>query len=286
MATKTPAKKTKTAKVEDKAEATEEIVAVEEKTSKKESTKAPKVAKVAKKTDSKKASDTNKVKRIPRKQAEKTVRALVTKPFYSVDEAAELLSKISLSKFVGGADLTVNLSLKDKQANESIRGSITYPNRFGAEARVVVLTSPDKQIEAKKAGADHVGLDDLVEKISGGWIDFDVVIASPDAMVKIARLGKVLGPRQLMPNPRTGTVTDKIEAAVTQYKSGKTDFKMDAGKSIKLSFGKLDMEPSKLAENLQTAIDAIHSETRRLGLNAIKSIVVKPTMGPVLKIKQ
>jgi large subunit ribosomal protein L1 len=204
---------------------------------------------------------------------------------YSVEEATKLLSEVSISNFTGSADLDVILRLKSTQKNESIRGSITFPNRFGQETRVLVFAEGADVDTAKDAGADYAGSDELVKKIEDGWLEFDIAVAKPEMMSTVARLGKVLGPRQLMPSPKTGTVTENIEKAVKMYKAGKTDFKMDDGETIKLSFGNLDMEPEQLAENLETALDNIRSETRRLGLNTIKKILVKPTMGPSISIK-
>jgi large subunit ribosomal protein L1 len=221
-------------------------------------------------------------KHVSRKARMQEVEKLLTKSSYSVAEAAALLPKLSLSKFAGSATLDVVLSLKDKQANESVRGSVVFPNSFGEEKRVLVLAEPDKQRDA--AGADFVGLDDLVEKISGGWLEFDVVIATPAVMPKIARLGKILGPRQLMPNPKTGTVTEKLEQAVKMYKSGKIDFKMDGQKTIKLRFAKLDMTPEQIEQNLNAAIEAIKNEIRRLGAEALRKMIVSPTMGPSIVI--
>jgi large subunit ribosomal protein L1 len=214
------------------------------------------------------------------------IKELITKKTYSIADAAALLPKISLSSFVGSADLNIILQLKEKQENESVRGSIVFPHQFGESKKILVFAQGLKVKEAKTAGADYVGLEDLVEKIEKGWLDFDVVIAQPSVMVKIAKLGKVLGPKQLMPNPKTGTVTDDIKKAVATYKAGKTDFKMDPGKSIKIKFGKLNMKPDHLAENLKAAIDAVKNETKRLGVNAIKKIYVSPTMGPKLEISK
>lgn len=225
------------------------------------------------------------VKYIPRAERAQAVKALVTKKKYSVEEAMALLPQLSLSRFVGSANLDVILRLKEKQANESVRGSIVFPNQFGAEKKVLVLAEGEKVKEAEKAGADFAGLDEYVKKIEDGWFDFDVVIAQPSVMMKIAKLGKVLGPKQLMPNPKTGTVTESIGAAVKMYKAGKLDFKMDAGKTIKLRFGKLDMTTDQLIANFNAAMDAIKAETRRLGMGVINRIYVSPTMGPRLEVE-
>lgn len=206
------------------------------------------------------------------------------KTVFSPAEAATLLPKISLSKFAGSAELTVNLKLKAKQANESIRGSLVFPHSFGEQKKILVFAEAEKQNEAKEAGADYVGLEDLVTKVNDGWVDFDVVIATPMAMPKIARLGKVLGPKQLMPNPKTGTVTMKLADAISDYKSGKVDFKMDAGKSIKVRFAKLSQNDSEVLANLEAALETIKNETKRLGVNVISSVYVSPSMGPSLKL--
>jgi large subunit ribosomal protein L1 len=223
-------------------------------------------------------------KHTPRKEKLAKVEELIDKDTYTPEEAVELLPKISISNFVGSANLDVLLSLKEKQANESIRGSIVFPNQFAEEKVVVVFAEGDKQKEAKEAGADHVGLDELVEKISKGWTDFDVVIAQPATMPKIAKLGKILGPKQLMPNPKTGTVTDNVADTVKNYKAGKMDFKMDEGKSIKLRFGKLDMKKEELLANLNAALDAIKAEAKRLGPDSIRKVYVTPAMGPKLEL--
>jgi large subunit ribosomal protein L1 len=203
---------------------------------------------------------------------------------YSTAEAAETLAKVSTSKFVGTATVNVVLRLKDKFKNESIRGSVTLPHQFGDSKKVVVFADKGDQEKAKKAGADFVGLEDLIEKVEGGWADFDVAIATPSVMIKIAKLGKVLGPKQLMPNPKTGTVTDNVEKAVESFKSGKMNYKMDAGSCIQVKFGKLDMTPAQLQENLDKILEAIVSDTRKYGVDVINRIYVKPTMGATLRL--
>lgn len=223
-------------------------------------------------------------KRETRQQKLTKIEKLLKKQSYSVAEAAELLPQISLSKFAASCVLNVHLNLKAKQANESVRGSLSFPHSFGAQKQVVVVCEADKEDEAKAAGAMEAGMDDLVAKIAAGWTDFDVLIATPGAMLKLARLGKILGPKQLMPNPKNGTVTLKVADAVKEYKSGKVDFKMDSGKNIRLRFAKADMTTSQIAENMQAAIDAVVSETKRLGVGVIAFMQVAPTMGPALKI--
>ena len=227
----------------------------------------------------------SKEKYINRKAKLDSIIKLITKSKYSIADASELLPKISLSKFNGSCNLDVTLQLKQKQANETVRGSIVFPHQFGEQKKVLVLAQPDKVASALEAGADYAGLEDMVEKIEKGWLDFDVVIATPQVMPKIAKLGKVLGPRQLMPNPKTGTVTDNLDNAIKLYKSGKVDFKMDAGKTIKLRFAKCEMTATDITANLTAALDAIKAETRKLGPTVIKKIMVSPTMGPKLVVE-
>ncbi len=234
----------------------------------------------------KKDNKANDTKRVPRNIREAEAKKLVSEKNYSIEAAAELLPKVSISKFAGSGVLNVILSLKEKQANESIRGSVVFPHQFGEQKRVIVLADGEAVSEATAAGADHAGLDDLVTKIEGGWFEFDVVIATPAVMAKIAKLGKVLGPKQLMPNPKTGTVTDKVGAAVKTYKAGKIDFKMDAGKTVKVRFAKLDMAAEQIEANLKAAIDAIKNELRRLGPGVVNKVTIAPSMGPSIVINK
>lgn len=207
------------------------------------------------------------------------------KATYSISEAAAKLPEVSTSKFVGTASIDVVLKLKEKQKNDSIRGSVSFPNQFGDEKKVLVLAQGPAAEEAEKAGADFVGLEEFVKKIQSGWLEADVIIATPETMPQVAKLGKVLGPKQLMPNPKNGTVTANVENAVKSFKAGKVNFKMDAGFTIKLKFGKLDMTATQLEENLRAAIAAITGEVKKLSGEPIQKVLVKPTMGPSLELE-
>jgi large subunit ribosomal protein L1 len=164
---------------------------------------------------------------------------------------------IQVVKFDSSVDLHIRLGVDPRKADQAIRGTVTLPHGTGKTKRVLVLCTPDKEAEAKAAGADHVGLDEYVQKIDGGWTDIDVIIATPSVMPKIGRLGKVLGPRNLMPNPKTGTVTNDVGAAVNEVKGGKIAFKVDKAGIIHASIGRVSFEPKKIEENSQELINAI-----------------------------
>ncbi len=214
-----------------------------------------------------------------------TAKKLIDKDkHYSIDEALEILPKISISKFTGSAEITINLNLNDKQKQNPIRLSVTYPNHFGRETKVLALVDNSKEKEAKDAGADYVGLDDYIKKIEEGWMDFDIVVATPAVMPKIAKLGKYIGKRGLMPNPKNQTVTDKIDQVVKQYKSGKNNYKIGEQGSLQVVFGKLDMNKEQLKQNLDELIKAIDSEKQKLGQIVVTGVYVSPTMGPSIKL--
>ncbi|HMR92488.1 MAG TPA: 50S ribosomal protein L1 [Chitinophagaceae bacterium] len=176
---------------------------------------------------------------------------------YTLKEASELVKQISTCKFDASVDLHVRLGVDPKKADQAIRGTVTLPHGTGKTKRVLVLCTPDKEAEAKSAGADHVGLDEYVQKIEGGWVDIDVIIATPSVMPKIGKLGKVLGPRNLMPNPKTGTVTNDVANAVNDVKGGKIAFKVDKVGIIHASIGRVSFSPEKIVENSQELINAI-----------------------------
>lgn len=189
----------------------------------------------------------------------------------------------------GGFDHTleaqVSIKLPAKNKSEVIRLSVITPNKFTKEAKVLVLTDAQNSDSAKKAGADYIGLEDLVEKIMGGWFDFDVVIATPQVMPKIAKLGKVLGPKGLMPSPKNETVTEDLAKVIGNYKGGKLDFKMNETGLLNFKFGKLSMEVEKLAENFDAIYSALKAETKKYGENVVKKVYVKSTMSPSVKIE-
>src|ERR1700759_553689 len=177
--------------------------------------------------------------------------------FYTLKEATSLVKDINTTKFDASVDLHVRLGVDPKKADQSIRGTVSLPHGTGKTKRVLVLCPPDKEAEARAAGADYVGLDEFIQKIEGGWVDIDVIIATPSVMPKIGRLGKVLGPRNLMPNPKTGTVTNDVSAAISEVKGGKIAFKVDKAGIVHASIGRVSFTPEKIAANGQELINTI-----------------------------
>ena len=205
---------------------------------------------------------------------------------YSLDEAAGIVKEISSTTFDSSVDLAVSLGVDPRKANQMVRGTVSLPHGSGKNVRVLVLCTPDKEAEAKEAGADHVGLDDYVEKIKGGWTDVDVIITTPQVMGKVGALGRVLGPRGLMPNPKSGTVTMEVGKAVQDVKAGKIDFKVDKYGIIHASVGKVSFSKEKLAENANEVLSTLV----RLRPSAakgtyIKSVYISSTMSPGVRIE-
>ena len=176
---------------------------------------------------------------------------------YSLKEASALVKEINVTKFDSSVDLHIKLGVDPKKADQAIRGTVSLPHGTGKTKKVLVLCTPDKEEAAKGAGADFVGLDEFIQKIEGGWTDVDVIIATPAVMPKIGRLGKVLGPRNLMPNPKTGTVTNDVAAAIAEVKGGKIAFKVDKVGIIHASIGRVSFSAEKIAENSQELINAL-----------------------------
>src|SRR5690242_5588839 len=176
---------------------------------------------------------------------------------YSLKEASAIVKQINTTKFDASVDLHIRLGVDPKKADQAIRGTVTLPHGTGKTKKVLVLCTPDKEADAKAAGADFVGLDEFIQKIEGGWVDVDVVIATPSVMPKIGKLGKVLGPRNLMPNPKTGTVTNDVAAAVNEVKGGKIAFKVDKAGIVHASIGRVSFASDKIAENSAELINAI-----------------------------
>lgn len=176
---------------------------------------------------------------------------------YSLKEASTLVKDINCTKFDSSVDLHIRLGVDPKKADQAIRGSVTLPHGTGKTKKVLVLCTPDKEASAKEAGADFVGLDEFIQKIEAGWTEIDVIIATPAVMPKIGKLGKILGPRNLMPNPKTGTVTNDVAAAVNEVKGGKITFKVDKAGIIHASIGRISFAPEKIEENSQELINAI-----------------------------
>src|SRR6478752_3365673 len=175
---------------------------------------------------------------------------------YSLKEASTLVKDVNTTKFDASVDLHIRLGVDPKKADQAIRGTVNLPHGTGKTKRVLVLCTPDKEAEAKGAGADYVGLDEFISKIEGGWTDVDVIVATPSVMPKIGRLGKVLGPRNLMPNPKTGTVTNNVAEAVNEVKGGKIAFKVDKAGIVHASIGRVSFTPEKIADNSHELINA------------------------------
>ena len=204
---------------------------------------------------------------------------------YTIGEAAGLVKEITTTKFDAAVDIDMRLGVDPRKANQMVRGVVTLPHGTGKEIRVLVLCTPEKEDEAKKAGADHVGLDEYIEKIEKGWTDIDVIVTMPPVMAKIGKLGRVLGPRGLMPNPKSGTVTMEVGKAVEEVKMGKIDFKVDKYGIVHTSIGKVSFTAEKIADNAFEFIQTIVKlkPTAAKG-TYIKSIYLSSTMSPGIKI--
>ncbi len=204
---------------------------------------------------------------------------------YSLEAAADVLKQISYTKFDASVDIDVRLGVDPRKADQMVRGVVALPHGTGKEVRVLVLCTPDKEAEATAAGADYVGLDEYIQKIEGGWTDVDVIITMPTVMAKIGRLGKILGPRGLMPNPKSGTVTLDVAKAVKEVKAGKIDFKVDKTGIIHTSIGKVSFSPEKLAENAQEVLNTLVKLKPSSSKGTyVKSIYLSSTMSPSVSI--
>ncbi len=204
---------------------------------------------------------------------------------YKLTEAARLVKDITFTKFDAAVDIDIRLGVDPRKANQMVRGVVTLPHGTGKTVRVLVLCTPDKEEAARAAGADHVGLDDYIEKIKGGWTDIDVIITMPTVMAKIGALGRILGPRGLMPNPKSGTVTMDVDKAVNEVKQGKIDFKVDKFGIVHTSIGKVSFDPQKLAENAQEFIQTIMKLKPSAAKGTyIRSIYLSSTMSPGLAV--
>ena len=204
---------------------------------------------------------------------------------YKLSEAVEMVKEISSTRFDASVDIDIRLGVDPRKANQMVRGVVTLPHGTGKQIRVLVLCTPDKEDEAKAAGADHVGLDEYVEKIKGGWTDVDVIITMPSVMAKVGQLGRILGPRGLMPNPKSGTVTMEVGKAVNEVKAGKIDFKVDKFGIVHTSIGKVSFETPMLTENAREFIQTILKLKPAAAKGTyIRSIYLSSTMSPGLKI--
>ena len=218
---------------------------------------------------------------------QKNARAKIdTSIFYSLKDASKLIKDIATSKFDESIDIAIRLGVDPKKANQMVRGVVTLPNGTGKNLRVLALVPPDKENEAKEAGADHVGLDEYLQKIKDGWTDIDVIVTMPSIMGKLGPLGRVLGPRGLMPNPKTGTVTMDIKKAISDVKGGKIDFKVEKNGIIHAAIGKVSFSTDKIFENadefIKTVIKLRPSTTKGA---YVKSIFMSTTMGPGVPIE-
>ena len=205
---------------------------------------------------------------------------------YNLSEAASIVKKITNTKFDASVDIAVRLGVDPKKSNQMVRGTVSLPHGTGKTVRVLVLCTPDKEAEAKAAGADHVGLNEYIEKIKGGWTDVDVIITTPNVMGQVGALGRILGPRGLMPNPKTGTVTMDVGKAVTEKKAGNIDFKVDKAGIVHASIGRVSFDTVKLAENAQELITTIVKLKPSAAKGTyIKSISMSSTMSPGVTVE-
>ena len=206
--------------------------------------------------------------------------------FYSLKEASQLVKEINCTKFDSSVDLHIRLGVDPKKADQQVRGTVSLPHGTGRTKKVLVLCTPDKEAAAREAGADYVGLDEFVTKIEGGWVDMDVIIATPAVMPKIGKLGKVLGPRNLMPNPKTGTVTNDVAAAVNEVKGGKIAFKVDKAGIVHASIGRVSFTPEKIAENSAELINAIVKLKPSAAKGTyVKGVSMASTMSPGITLE-
>jgi large subunit ribosomal protein L1 len=223
--------------------------------------------------------------KLTKKQKEAATKIEKSK-VYSLDEAASLVKEVNYTKFDASIDLAVRLGVDPRKANQMVRGVVTLPHGTGKDVKVLALVTPDKEAEAKEAGADYVGLDEYINKIKGGWTDIDVIITMPSIMGKIGPLGRVLGPRGLMPNPKTGTVTMDVAKAVNEVKAGKIDFKVDRYGIIHASVGKASFEAEKIRENAAELLNTLLKlkPTASKG-TYVKSVYMSSTMSPAIAVE-
>jgi large subunit ribosomal protein L1 len=205
---------------------------------------------------------------------------------YTIEEASQLVKDITFTKFDASVDMDVRLGVDPRKANQMVRGVCTLPHGTGKEIKVLVLCTPDKEEEAKQAGADYVGLDEYIDKIKGGWTDVDVIITMPSVMGKVGALGRILGPRGLMPNPKSGTVTMEIAKAVQEVKAGKIDFKVDKFGIIHSSIAKVSFDPAKIMDNAKEFLSVINKLKPAAAKGTyIKSVYLSSTMSPGIKVE-
>jgi large subunit ribosomal protein L1 len=219
------------------------------------------------------------------KRYKKSAESVDVKKMYTIEQAVEVISKFQKAKFDETIDVAVRLGVDPKHADQMVRGSTMLPNGTGKTVRVAVIAKAEKEAEAKAAGADHFGSDDLIEKIKEGWFEFDKLVATPDMMSKVGKIGTVLGPRGLMPNPKTGTVTTDITKTVKEIKAGRVEYKVDKAGIVHTIVGKLSFDSKKLNENVSTLMESIVKAKPSTAKGVyIKSITLSSTMGPAVSI--
>ncbi len=219
------------------------------------------------------------------KRTQEIVKKLEKGKIYEPAEALQVLKDVASAKFDETVEVAVKLGVDGRQADQQVRGAVALPHGLGKDKRVIVFAKGDKQKEAQEAGADVVGAEDLVAQISGGWLDFDVAIATPDMMGQVGKLGRTLGPKGLMPNPKTGTVTMELEKAVKEFKSGKIEYRLDKASIIHAPIGKVSFDLEKLLDNFNALMDTlIKAKPAAAKGTYLKSVNVSTTMGPGLKI--
>ena len=204
---------------------------------------------------------------------------------YSLEEAMSLIKEVNTTKFNASVDLHIRLGVDPRKADQAIRGTVSLPHGTGKSKTVMVLCTPDKEEEAKAAGADYVGLDDLIQKVQGGWTEVDVVIAMPQVMAKVGRVGRILGPRGLMPNPKTGTVTPDVASAVAEVKKGKISFRVDKFGIIHASIGRVAFEPNQLVDNANELLGTLNRMKPASAKGTyMRSVTIASTMSPGIKV--
>src|SRR3954467_5170321 len=222
---------------------------------------------------------------IPKKRKAANAKVDANKA-YTLKDASALVKEVNTTKFDASVDLHIRLGVDPKKADQAIRGTVTLPHGTGKTKKALVLCPPDKEADAKAAGADFVGLDEFIQKIEGGWVDVDVVIATPSVMPKIGKLGKVLGPRNLMPNPKTGTVTNDVAAAVNEVKGGKIAFKVDKSGIVHASIGRVSFSPEKISENSNELINAIvRAKPSSSKGTYLRSVFMASSMSPAIAVE-
>jgi large subunit ribosomal protein L1 len=221
------------------------------------------------------------------KKHKAAIAAVDSTKAYDLPDACTMIKKLSYVKFDASVELHVRLGVDPRQSNQMVRGVTALPHGTGKQVRVLVLTTPDREAAAREAGADHVGLDDYIEKISSGWTEIDVIICSPDVMGKVGKLGRVLGPRGLMPNPKSGTVTPDVATAVKEVKAGKIDFKVDKTGIVHAAIGKVSFTPEQIAENATEMLQTLAKLKPQASKGVyFKSIYLASTMGPGIKLEK